>query len=84
MVAFKRSQVHQLFFVFHTLGDNLEFEAVCHGDDGFDDFGIVRIFDDVLDEGSVDLQSGQRKFFQIIERRVACTEIINRDMYPQL
>ena len=48
----------QLGLVLHAFGDHLRRSDAGHGDDGLGDRRIIGFVDDVLDEGSVDLELG--------------------------
>lgn len=69
----------QLLVGFYAFGDDREVQAVGHGDDGASDLGVLFARRKAVDEGAVDLQYVDRELFEVIQRRVACAEIIDSD-----
>jgi len=50
-------EVGQLFFGFHAFGDNIQFQAVGHGNNGIHDAGLVAAAADIPDKRLIDFQS---------------------------
>jgi len=68
----------QLFDGFYALADHLQVQGVGHDDDGLDDLAVFLAAWHILQEGSVDLQDVQRQAFEVGQRRVTGTEVIDR------
>ena len=65
-----------------VFGDDVEAQAVAHGDDGMGNRHIVGIRRYVLDERAVDFQRMHRETLKVSERGIAGAEIIDREVNP--
>jgi hypothetical protein len=73
----------QLFSAFHTLGQNLQMQALAHLHDGIDNGGCIRVVGQIGHERAVDLEPVYGVLAQIGQRRVAGTEIIDRQSHAK-
>jgi len=65
------------------VGHDLEPQAVSEGDGRADDRRVVGIVDHPEHERHVDLDLVDRKLLQVRERRVAGSEVVDRDLDPE-
>ncbi len=80
-VASGRLQKLKLGRRLHSLGDDLEPQAVCERDDGADNGCVLRTADDVIDEHPVDLELVDREAAQITHARIAGAEVVHRHQH---
>ena len=76
-IAAGRLQELNLCPLFDTFGDGGHAKVFRQGDDGAHNGGFARLQMHILHEGTVDLQLLHRQAFQIGQRRVAGTKIID-------
>src|SRR5262249_47760364 len=69
----------ELLLLFDALGDRLQSERLRELNDRVDKAASLRATSDVVDEALVDLQNVDRKLGECGKRRVASTEIVNRN-----
>ncbi len=60
LVAPKFAEQDSLFFGFDTFGDDPATERMAHADDRPDDFLVIGIGDDVIDEAAIDFNRMNR------------------------
>ena len=68
-----------LAFGFHSLGNDVEAQSLAQRNDRLADCSIVRVRQDVGDEGAVDLDLVERQTLQVGQRRIAGAEIVERE-----
>ena len=68
---------------FDPFGENLEPQAMGHGDDRFDDGPVVSLPGEVGDEGAVNFQYIEGKALEIAQGRVAGAEVIDGELDPE-
>ena len=69
-------KVH-LLLGFDPFANNLQVQAMRHSDDGCNDGGIFRARRDFIDQRTVDLKLANGKPFQVGERRIPGSKIID-------
>src|SRR5690606_11077918 len=72
-----KNQELQLFRRFHPFGNHAHAEVVRHGNNGAGNLRVVGVAGQVLNKAAVNFQGVYRELLQIVERRVAGTDIIN-------
>src|ERR1051326_3740806 len=84
LIALAALQESELVLGFHTFGDHAQTQRPRDGDHSRDDRAVALIRGDAGDEGAVDLHRVERESLQVVERRVAGTEVVNRDRNADL
>ena len=80
VVAAGGSEQGFLFLGLHPFRNHLHIELVRHHDDGLAQCHVVGTGRQVADEGLVDLEVVDVEFLEVGQRRVAGTEIIDRNL----
>ena len=68
---------------FDALGEHRQAQTARHCDDGRGELDTVRIARDVMNEAAIDLQLGDREALEVGERRIAGTEVVDRQVHAQ-
>src|SRR5438132_3339607 len=61
----------------HTLGNDTQVQAPCHGHNGGDDSGVVLISCYIVDKGAIDFDGVDWKALQVTERRITGAEVVD-------
>ncbi len=67
-----------------ALGDDLEAKRMSEADDGADDVALGAVLGHAGHERTIELDRIERKRLQVIERRVASTEVVEQDAHAEI
>ena len=70
--------------VFHTFGDDFQFQAMGHGDDSAGDGCVFGAFAQATNERLVDFHVIHGEAFQVTQRRIASAEVVDGQFHAQL
>src|SRR5450830_99245 len=77
------AQIACLSYIFHTLGNDFQSQALSQRNDGFHNGCIAIIFHHVVHEGHVDFEFVHLELLKIRQRGIACAEIVDRQAHSQ-
>ena len=82
-IAFIGSQEGRLRYGFDAFGHHLALEPMGEGDDGPNDGRAILVSGQIFDERLIDLEGIEWEAPQVGQRRVAGTEIVDRELCPE-
>ena len=80
-VATTLAQERRLLGGFDAFGDKGHAERLAHADDRLGDRPVLGILRQILDEGPIDLERVDRKFFHQRHRGIASSEIVDGETH---
>jgi hypothetical protein len=83
LATFAREHI-ELVHVFHALGKGLHAKGVGEGGDRADDGMAIATGAKVIDKTLVDLDLVEGKRPKLAERRIACSEIVERNLHAKI